>query len=111
MGLQREGPPDPMDGGGFHAHHLGHRTYAPMGRIGGRRFQSAHDYPFNLLVAYPPGRSGPRFIEQTIEPSLHKPPPPFAHHLLRYMQALRYRRVTQTLGTAATSVAPDASIV
>ena len=99
MRLQCKRSPDAMDGGGRHARRLGQRAHAPVGRIGGGRFQCAHDYSLNLLVANAPGSSGARFIKQAVHPPLNKPTPPFAYCLGRHAQPLGHRRVGQSLRT------------
>jgi hypothetical protein len=84
--LQAEGAPDAADHTLAQPATFGHRTRAPMRRIRGSGFEGQPDHSFNLCVGHLAWRSRPRFIQQSIQPPLHKPLAPFAHRLLGYPQ-------------------------
>ena len=79
MRLEPEGPPDPRDGRLAHARRLGHRSRRPVSGVSGLLFQGLHDHGLDFVVGDGARRSGPRFVEQTLEALLHEPPTPLTH--------------------------------
>ena len=83
MGLQREGPPDPANRRLREPARLRHRSRAPMGGLLRRALQCHRNHPFHVSIGDLSGSTGPRLIQQPVEPLLQEAGAPSAHSLTR----------------------------
>jgi hypothetical protein len=73
---------------------FGHQARTPMCGIGWHRFQGFRNHALHLAVGDGAGRADPRLIQQSVQPELPKPFPPFAYRWVGNPQLRSYRRIT-----------------
>jgi hypothetical protein len=84
VGLEPEGPPDPVDRAPAQVHLFGHRSRRPVGGVFGLILQGLDDHRFDLVVADLPRRTGAGIVGQAIEAVLDEATTPLADHGLAH---------------------------
>lgn len=86
MRLELEGPPDAADRALTQATGRGHVPAAPVGRRWGHGFPCQRETPLHVGLAGPSRGAGARLLQQAVQPSLDKAPPPATDSLPRRLE-------------------------
>ncbi len=98
MRLQREGTPDAAHRAAAQPRSGGQRARAPMRRVLRCRFQRHCQRALHFRIAYFARRAWTWFIQQPIQPPVHKALPPLANRLVSHLNLLGHPRIIRTLG-------------
>jgi hypothetical protein len=105
--LQAEGAPDALHGRDRHSARPRHAARTPVGGIGRRRFQGAHDHRLDPLILDGAGRSRPGLVAKPVEPVRREASAPLADRLPIHAQPSRYDLVLPALGTSQDDPRPQ----